>query len=64
MFFKDRVIISVLFLLVLSLKDKSVMFVPCVETEDNLSAMSLTSTEKMLNSTSLEVCKMKSQISK
>lgn len=60
MFFKDRVIRSFLFLLVLSLKDKSVMFVLCVETEDNLSAMFLTSTKKMLNSTSLEVCKMKS----
>lgn len=43
----------------------SVMFLPCVKTEDNLSSIFLTSIKKTLNSkTCGNVAKKKSQISK
>lgn len=51
MFFKVGVIISVIFLASFITEGQiSVMFFPCVKSEDNLSAIFLTSTKKILNS--------------
>lgn len=55
MFFKVRVIISVLFLASFITEGQiSVMFFHCVKSEDNLSAIFLTSTKKILNSKTSE----------